>query len=52
MIILQKSLKGLKVFCENIDVNASVVVIPGLNDKDKILKTCVDLEEWGVKSFF
>ncbi len=47
----QKSLKGLKVFCENIDVNASVVVIPGLNDKEELLKTCVNLEEWGVKSF-
>ncbi len=48
----QKSLEGLKLFCQNIDVNASVVVIPGLNDKEELLETCVNLEEWGVKSFF
>jgi methanogenesis marker radical SAM protein len=46
------SIKGLKMFCENIDLNASAVIIPGVNDGDKIFETCVDLEEWGVKSFF
>jgi len=47
----QKSLEGLKIFCENIDVNASVVVIPGVNDKEELFQTCVNLEEWGLKSF-
>ncbi len=47
----EESLRGLKIFCENIDVNASVVVIPGVNDKEEIFNTCINLEEWGVKSF-
>lgn len=46
----EESIKGLKLFCENIPVNASAIVIPGINDKDKIFQTCNDLEEWGVKS--
>jgi methanogenesis marker radical SAM protein len=47
-----ESIKGLKLFCENIDLYASAVIIPGVNDGDKIFETCIDLEEWGVKSFF
>ncbi len=46
----EESIKGLKMFCENIDLNASAVVIPGVNDKEQIFETCVDLEEWGAKS--
>jgi len=45
------SIKGLKMFCENIDLNASAVIIPGINDEDHLFETCADLEEWGVKSF-
>lgn len=44
------SIKGLKMFCENIDINASAVIIPGINDGDQVFKTCADLEEWGIKS--
>ncbi len=47
----EEAVKGLKLFCENIDVNASVVVIPGVNDEEQLFQTCSDLEEWGVKSF-
>jgi [methyl coenzyme M reductase]-L-arginine C-5-methyltransferase len=45
----EESIKGLKMFCENIDVNASAVIIPRVNDGD-IFETCVNLEEWGIKS--
>ncbi len=45
------SLKSLKLFCENMKVNASVVVIPGVNDGEIFYQTCSDLEEWGIKSF-
>ncbi len=48
----EESIKGLKMFCENIELNASVVVIPGVNDGDNILETCVNLEKWDAKSFF
>jgi len=47
----EDSVNGLKIFCENIDLNASAVVIPGVNDGDELFQTCVNLEEWGVKSF-
>ena len=46
----KESIKGLKMFCENINLNASVVIIPGVNDGAEIFQTCVNLEEWGVKS--
>jgi methanogenesis marker radical SAM protein len=46
-----ESINGLKMLCENLDLNASAVVIPGINDENQIFKTCSDLEEWGVKSF-
>lgn len=45
------SLNALKQFCRDIEVNASVVVIPGVNDEKEIFKTCENLEDWGVKSF-
>ncbi len=47
----EEAIKALKLFCENIEVNASVVAIPGINDEEQIFETCSDLEEWGVKSF-
>jgi len=47
----EEAVKSLKLFCENIDVNASVVAIPDVNDEEQLFQTCSDLEEWGVKSF-
>jgi methanogenesis marker radical SAM protein len=47
----EESIQGLKLFCENIDINASAIVIPGINEEEQILNTCADLENWGVKSF-
>lgn len=44
------SIKGLKLLCENIDLNASAVIIPGINDGDQLFETCIDLEQWGIKS--
>lgn len=44
------SINGLKMFCENIDLHASAVIIPGINDVDEIFETCIDLEDWGAKS--
>ena len=44
-----ESLRALKIFCENINVNASAVVIPEINDQDEIRQTCTVLEEWGVE---
>jgi methanogenesis marker radical SAM protein len=46
----QIPIDSLMLFCQNCQVNASVVVIPGINDVDQILRTCDDLEEWGVES--
>lgn len=46
-----ESIKGFKIFCENIDLNASAVIIPGVNDGDQLIETCTNLEKWGVKSF-
>lgn len=46
-----EAIESLKLFCENIDVNVSVVVIPGVNDEEQIFQTASDLEEWGVNSF-
>ncbi|MEN6592348.1 MAG: methyl coenzyme M reductase-arginine methyltransferase Mmp10 [Methanobacterium sp.] len=47
----EKAIKSFELFCQSCDVNASSVVIPGINDKEHILKTAEDLEEWGVKSY-
>ena len=46
-----EAVESLKLFCENIDVNASVVVVPGVNDQENLFQTASDLEEWGVKNF-
>lgn len=45
-----EAIESLKLFCENIDVNASIVVVPGVNGEKQILQTASDLEEWGVKT--
>ena len=47
----EASLGALKIFCENIEVNASTVVIPGVINYEEIYNTCSILEDWGVKSF-
>lgn len=46
----EESLKALKIFCENIDVHAAAVVVPGANDAENLFKTCSDLEDWGAKA--
>jgi methanogenesis marker radical SAM protein len=46
-----EAIESLKIFCENMDVNVSAVVIPGINDEEQIFQTASDLEEWGVNSF-
>jgi methanogenesis marker radical SAM protein len=47
----EESLKALKIFCENINVNASTVVIPGVIDQEDLFQTCSTMEDWGVKTF-
>lgn len=47
----EESLKALKLLCENIDVHASTVVIPGVIDEGEIANTCGVMEDWGVKTF-
>jgi methanogenesis marker radical SAM protein len=45
----QAALSNLRRFCENCDVYAAAVLIPGVNDKEELEKTCRDLEEMGAK---
>jgi methanogenesis marker radical SAM protein len=45
----EDSLIALRTLSEKCDVYAATVLIPGVNDKDVLLKTCTDLEEMGVK---
>jgi methanogenesis marker radical SAM protein len=45
----EDSLLALRTLAEKCDVYAATVLIPGVNDKDVLLKTCTDLEEIGVK---
>lgn len=47
----EESLKALKIFCENCEVHAASVIVPGANDEKKLFQTCSDLEEWGAKAF-
>jgi methanogenesis marker radical SAM protein len=44
-------LSNLRTFCENCDVYAMAVLIPGVNDGPELEKTCMDLEEMGAKGF-
>lgn len=46
----QASLDALKIFCESCDVHAASVIVPGVNDGDKLFETCAKLEEWGAKA--
>jgi len=47
----EESLKALKIFSENCEVHAASVILPGVNDSEKLFQTCSDLEEWGVEAF-
>ncbi|MEN6591812.1 MAG: methyl coenzyme M reductase-arginine methyltransferase Mmp10 [Methanobacterium sp.] len=47
----EESLKALKIFCENSEVHAAAVILPGANDGEVLFKTASDLEEWGAKAF-
>jgi len=42
-------LSNLRTFCDNCDVYAMAVLIPGVNDGPELEKTCNDLEEMGAK---
>lgn len=44
------SIQALKRFCESCDVHAASIIIPGVNDRDILAKTCADLESWGAKA--
>ncbi len=46
-----ESLKALKLFCETTEVHAASVIIPGVNDEEKLFETCSTLEDWGAKAF-
>ncbi len=46
-----ESLKALKLFCENIEVHAASVIVPGVNDGEELFETCSTLEDWGAKAF-
>ncbi|HEY0195937.1 MAG TPA: methyl coenzyme M reductase-arginine methyltransferase Mmp10 [Methanobacterium sp.] len=46
----EESLKALEIFCENCDVHAAAVIVPGANDGEELFKTASDLEEWGAKA--
>lgn len=43
----QASLDALKIFCEGCEVHAAAVIVQGVNDADRLLETCRNLEEWG-----
>lgn len=47
----EESLKALKIFAESAEVHAASVIIPGVNDEEELMRTCSDLEEWGIKAF-
>jgi [methyl coenzyme M reductase]-L-arginine C-5-methyltransferase len=46
-----ESLKALKLFCEATEVHAASVIVPGVNDGEKLYETCSTLEDWGAKAF-
>ncbi|MDD1774660.1 MAG: methyl coenzyme M reductase-arginine methyltransferase Mmp10 [Methanobacterium sp.] len=46
----EESLKALRIFCENCDVHAASVIVPGANDEEHLFQTCSDLEDWGAKA--
>jgi methanogenesis marker radical SAM protein len=44
-------LSNLRTFCENCDVYAMAILMPGVNDGPELEKTCNDLDEMGAKGF-
>ncbi len=46
-----ESLKALKLFCETTEVHAASVIVPGVNDGEKLFETCSTLEDWGARAF-
>jgi methanogenesis marker radical SAM protein len=46
----QASLDALKIFCEDTEVHAAAVIVPGVNDGSELIKTCQNLEDWGAKA--
>lgn len=46
----QASLDALKIFCEGCEVHAATVIVPGVNDADRLLETCRNLEKWGAEA--
>ncbi len=46
-----ESLNALKLFCESTEVHAASVIVPGVNDGEKLYETCSTLEDWGAKAF-
>ncbi|GAB6055156.1 methyl coenzyme M reductase-arginine methyltransferase Mmp10 [Methanobacterium alkalithermotolerans] len=47
----KEAIQACEMFGESIDLNASAVIIPGVNDGYDLWETCDQLEKWGVKSF-
>jgi methanogenesis marker radical SAM protein len=47
----QAVISNLRTFCENCDVYAMAVLIPGVNDGPELESTCQDLEDMGAKGF-
>ena len=47
----EESMKALEIFCQNSEVHAASVIVPGVNDGEKLFETCSKLEEWGAKAF-
>jgi methanogenesis marker radical SAM protein len=45
----EAALSNLKSFCQGCDVYAAAVLIPGVNDKEELERTCGDLEDMGAK---
>mgnify|MGYP001168323115 CR=1 FL=1 len=46
----EASVEAFKIFCENSEVHAAAVIVPGVNDGEELLKTCNHLEEWGANA--
>lgn len=46
----EASIEAFRILCENSEVHAAAVIVPGVNDGEELLKTCNDLEEWGANA--
>jgi len=45
----EETIANLRTFCENCDVYAMAVLVPGVNDGPELERTCRDLEDMGAK---